>query len=325
MNLAKRILRTTGLDKRLFVIVALLLNCAPAFGDCRATTQNLTQIQVYSCNGMSMTPDSYPGEYGWLADRGTRGAMINARILQSRSVIRADIPPERYDLIYPQELPEPNDVLNVFVEGEAEEICPKFREQKELWVISRFRCCDTSPAVGICIVPFPVVEEEPDPERWAGKILPKDEYRRLRSRSENSTGYDPATCPFTDPQTSTDFVAPNARLKPGQLWHGNNRLAIPISANGWWQETAVSNMMFWFSDNLDGESEQEPELNLSVRRMDAEGPAAETSRTYAAIKQPGSWSIFVEVKLPTEGCWEVVGEYKGEVTRFVNRSHPPPG
>jgi hypothetical protein len=56
-----------------------------------------------------------------------------------------------------------------------------------------------------------------------------------------------------------------------------------------------------------------PDLNVIARRLDGEAPPVLANEAHNAIGSAMSDGIY----LPTPGCWEITGEYKGQKLSFV--------
>jgi hypothetical protein len=89
------------------------------------------------------------------------------------------------------------------------------------------------------------------------------------------------------------------------LWHG---LVTP---------RGVRNKVFWWSRNWDWRSDQKPDLTVTARRLDAPAPALRISPATNAHAADIHHAMLVALDIPTSGCWEITGEYKGRKLSYV--------
>jgi hypothetical protein len=89
---------------------------------------------------------------------------------------------------------------------------------------------------------------------------------------------------------------------------------LPIDAT--WQ--GLRQKVFWWHPGFDGRIEQRPKLTVAGRRLDGAGsfvrPPPATNASNAGF---GGWTILTGIDLPTIGCWELTGSYRGSVVRFI--------
>jgi hypothetical protein len=133
----------------------------------------------------------------------------------------------------------------------------------------------------------------------------------------------PASCrtvprkePFTPP-------APY-ELDDGGFWLGTEKLwtALPKSGAVWgWAPRGpghpdLTAKTFWGSVNFNWKTEYPPELKVTGRRLDGDAPPVIAHRATNAFPGPAA-AMLVGVYVPTPGCWEITGEYKGEKLSYV--------
>jgi hypothetical protein len=59
-------------------------------------------------------------------------------------------------------------------------------------------------------------------------------------------------------------------------------------------------------------------LKVTAKRLDGSSPPADISAaTNAGGPSLGGWTMLVMVEFPSSGCWEITGEYLGQVLDFV--------
>ena len=134
----------------------------------------------------------------------------------------------------------------------------------------------------------------------------------------------PTTCVLTKP--TDDFVPP--RPAPAQPpaayssgWFGSAAIwtmladqgevwaALPQESGGFSQKT------FWWSNDWDSSEEPMPKIAVTGRRLDGSDALSRTGGTNAAADF-GS-AMLVGIDIPTAGCWELTGTYRGESLSYV--------
>jgi hypothetical protein len=125
------------------------------------------------------------------------------------------------------------------------------------------------------------------------------------------------TCPVTKP-SDPPFVPPGRW--PSQPWIGTEKLWTMLS---FWGKVERDNLghevpkISWWSAGYDWQKEPNPSLTITGRRLD--GPSAPLifdGVSNAYIEGRGSF-MPSSVHLPTLGCWEITGHYKGTDLTFV--------
>ena len=139
----------------------------------------------------------------------------------------------------------------------------------------------------------------------------------------------PASCPVT-------VKAPMPFMPPSQyelddnatgFWLGNDKLWTVLSKRGVWEwaphapghENEVQPLTtktFWGSVDFDWKTEYPPLLKVTGKRLDGDAPPLLTLQATNAFPGPAA-AMLVGVYVPTSGCWEITGEYKGEKLSFV--------
>ena len=128
------------------------------------------------------------------------------------------------------------------------------------------------------------------------------------------------SCPVTIPGTpSIDGpFGPPAQF----AWYGSDALSVLIPKNGKWTgmgpEHNYRDKQWWWSADYDGRTDQNLGLIVTGRRIDDPSIAADISEATAGSRDdwPGP-VMLVAVEFPTVGCWEIRGEYRGQVVTFV--------
>jgi hypothetical protein len=135
----------------------------------------------------------------------------------------------------------------------------------------------------------------------------------------------PDTCPVTMPPEPR-FVPPKPYRtygpNPGEFWYGTNALWTVVRGDGkWWALPHTSKghtqKVFWWREGYIPAEEPQPDLTVTGRRLDGEAPPLIAFRATNAYASDIGSAMFVGVDVPTLGCWEITGEYKGRTLSFV--------
>ena len=140
------------------------------------------------------------------------------------------------------------------------------------------------------------------------------------------------TCPVTRaPQPAFVPPAPYPSQPPpayvGQFWYGTSDLWTMLEEDGAaWRGfpqggEGYSQKVFWWSASFHAQTESKPHLTVTGRRLDgAAGPLGASAATNA-VADFGE-AMLVGVTVPTIGCWEITGSYRGLALSFVVRVEP---
>jgi len=131
----------------------------------------------------------------------------------------------------------------------------------------------------------------------------------------------PASCPITRPQ-DPPFIPPlpYPPTPPphygGKFWYGTEALWTWLPPDGTWR--TLRDKSFWWRDGFDWRTEQQPQLALTGRRLDAPAPpfSAPAPATNGYRDDIGPFML-TGVGLATPGCWEITGRYAGTELSFV--------
>jgi hypothetical protein len=131
----------------------------------------------------------------------------------------------------------------------------------------------------------------------------------------------PASCPTTRPP-DRPFVPPAPYpptpppLYGDVFWHGTDGLWTWLEADG---TARRSDKSFWWRDGYDWRTEPSPRLLVTGRRLDAAAPAVSIADATNGFRDDIGAFMLVGLELPTGGCWELTGHYRGQRVRFVVR------
>jgi hypothetical protein len=139
----------------------------------------------------------------------------------------------------------------------------------------------------------------------------------------------PASCPFTVPPADP-FIPPRPYepsdnensflLGTEKLWTGLRKSGV-----WWWAPHApghehevqpLTAKIFWGSVDFNYREEYPPKLKVTGRRLDGDAPPLLTLPTTNAFPGPTA-GMLTGVYVPTSGCWEITGDYKGQKLSFV--------
>ena len=129
----------------------------------------------------------------------------------------------------------------------------------------------------------------------------------------------------TTPQSPFTAPAPYPAQAPSSgFWHGNERFWTMLGSDGTWaglprNERGFRQKVFWWYPGFDGRVEGRPELTVFGRRLDGPGSFVSGPATNAHHVDFGGWTILTGIDVPTRGCWELTGTYRGESVTFVVR------
>src|SRR6266404_3467451 len=150
-----------------------------------------------------------------------------------------------------------------------------------------------------------------------------------QQNSSRKTLVPPGSCPVTT-QPAKPFTPP-AWSEPGDdsFWLGSEKLWTEGSKSGVWEwephkpghEHDVQPLtvkISWGSVDYYWRKEPRPNLTLTGRRLDGEAPPL-LLMPMTNIAGPNARHGFMlsGVYVPTPGCWEITGEYRGEKLSFV--------
>ncbi len=134
----------------------------------------------------------------------------------------------------------------------------------------------------------------------------------------------PTACPITQPPDPA-FTPPEpypAEAPYGEFWYGTNGLWTMLFPEGRWyalphEEHGYGQKVFWWREGYDMTTENQPQITVSGRRLDADAPAFEqTGGTNGYHADMGQFML-TGVAIPTAGCWEITGHYRDAALSFV--------
>ena len=137
----------------------------------------------------------------------------------------------------------------------------------------------------------------------------------------------PASCPVTVPP-AIPFTPPapyELEDYDRSFWIGTDKLFTSRSKSEVWttgprkpgHEQDLTAKTFWASVDFDWRTEWPVTLTVTGRRLDGDAPPLQAMRATNAMIDGPTPAMLVGVYVPTPGCWEITGDYKGQKLSFV--------
>ncbi len=140
----------------------------------------------------------------------------------------------------------------------------------------------------------------------------------------------PASCPVTVPP-AIPFIPPapyELEDNDNSFWIGTDKLWTARSKTEVWtteprkpgheQEVQpLTAKTFWASVDFNWRTEWPVTLTVTGRRLDGSAPPLLAMRATNAMVGGPTPTMLVGVYVPTPGCWEITGDYKGQQLSFV--------
>jgi hypothetical protein len=140
----------------------------------------------------------------------------------------------------------------------------------------------------------------------------------------------PASCPVTAPPANPftppglyklDEDANSFRLGTEKLWTELRKSGVwywaPHAPGHEHQVQPLTEKIFWGSVDFNWRKEYPPGLKVTGRRLDGDAPPLLTLPTTNAFVDQPTAAMLTGVYVPTPGCWEITGVYKGQKLSFV--------
>lgn len=131
-------------------------------------------------------------------------------------------------------------------------------------------------------------------------------------------------CPTTlPPSPAFQPPSPYQSIFIDGFWYGTTALWVRLPFDGQWNHLpfngkSYAQKIFWFSREYDAHQEPRPEIVVKSRRVDVvDGPTFTLERGTNAGLGNHQQAMLTGVILPTTGCWEMSGQYRGKTLTFV--------
>lgn len=140
----------------------------------------------------------------------------------------------------------------------------------------------------------------------------------------------PASCPVTAPPANP--FTPPGLYKLGEnedsFWFGTEKLWTELEKAGVWewashsprhkhQVQPLTEKIFWGSVDFNWKKKEDYGLKVTGRRLDGDASPLLTLPTTNAFVDQHTAAMLTGVYVPTPGCWEITGAYKGQNLSFV--------
>jgi len=126
------------------------------------------------------------------------------------------------------------------------------------------------------------------------------------------------SCPATQSPLQP-FVPPllyPRDLDARRFWIGTNKLWTDLPFDGVWRGSG--HKIFWWRQDYDWRKEIPPQFTVRGRRLDGAAHFLEPVRGNAGWTNDANHPFMVVAfDLPTDGCWEITGDYGGDRLSFV--------
>ena len=131
-------------------------------------------------------------------------------------------------------------------------------------------------------------------------------------------------CPVTSPPQPAFVPQTGAVPWEGLFFYGSDSLWTSLPSSGVWEalpqsEKGFNQKIFWWSRDFDMSSEAGPSLKVTALLLDDKNPAPlmvlSSPATTGNQVDAGSFML-AGLDFPTEGCWQITGEYKNETLSF---------
>jgi hypothetical protein len=110
----------------------------------------------------------------------------------------------------------------------------------------------------------------------------------------------------------------------GQFWYGTDALWTLLGVDGKWDmrgNVYTTKLVFW-RRGFDARKEPEPKLIVTGKRLDGDAASVAVSHANAVFVTGNTPAMMTGIDIPTAGCWELTGHYKGHTLTFIVSVEP---
>lgn len=139
----------------------------------------------------------------------------------------------------------------------------------------------------------------------------------------------PPSCPVTQPPAQA-FVPPSpypSQHSSGAFWFGTESLWLQLPTTGTWSglphdqpgNTAFSQKIQWWRRGYDWRTDMPSKLVVTGKRFDSTAPplVSQSNASGMGTGMDDRTFIISGLDIPTLGCWQITGDYKGDKLTFV--------
>jgi hypothetical protein len=166
------------------------------------------------------------------------------------------------------------------------------------------------------------------PEPLAAPHEPRSPADSIRQTNTVSASV-PQTCPVTQPPAQT-FAPPSpypSQHGSDAFWFGSENLWVQLPTNGTWSQlphyrpsdTAFRQKIQWWRKGYDWRADVPSKLVITGKRLDSPAPplVSQSNASGMGTGMDGLAFIMSGLDIPTLGCWQITGDYKGDKLTFV--------
>jgi hypothetical protein len=137
------------------------------------------------------------------------------------------------------------------------------------------------------------------------------------------------SCPVTKPPLMS-FIPPSpypTELPADSFWFGTENLWTFLRMDGTWKgllhsrpaDSTFRNKLLWWHEGYDWRTDNPSNLSVTGRRLDAPAPLLATDEHANAgwTNDQNHAFMVAGIFIPTPGCWQITGDYKGDRLTFV--------
>jgi len=122
--------------------------------------------------------------------------------------------------------------------------------------------------------------------------------------------------PFVPPEPYSNAPA------EGTFWYGSPAIWTALSSDGVWilprnADGTYRQKLLWWREGLDWRTEPQPNLIVVGKRLDGTAPVVAVASASSAFITTDRPAMMMGMDVPSAGCWEFTGYYRGHALSFV--------
>jgi hypothetical protein len=138
-------------------------------------------------------------------------------------------------------------------------------------------------------------------------------------RATDRSGVCLTTLPPNPPFIPPVPYPPNAQ--EGEFWYGSDALWTTLLLDGVWRgwdkDQGYVQKLVWWRRGFDWRKEMEPKLIITGTRLDGDAPSIAVAHANAVFVTGPTPAMMTGINIPTPGCWELTGHYRGHTLTYV--------